>query len=107
MVIAHDCEYTKAIDQRERPLGVAPVIHLADLPSGQPKLVLADAMSRYWALPQAPPINWPAAVDLANIQPVIAEDLEGATRIASINDFGQMALAGRLFTFYAQREFET
>jgi hypothetical protein len=105
MVIAHSCEYTKAIEQPERPLGVAPVIDLDDLPQGQPELVLADRMSRYWPLPADPPIGWGKAVDFANLQPVIAEDLEEATRVTSINDFGQMALASRLFTFYSQREF--
>lgn len=106
MVVAHDCEYTKAQQQSERPLGIAPLVRLQELPAGQPELVLADRMSRYWALPQDPPITWAAAIDLANIQPVVAGDLEGATRVTSINDFGRLALVGRLWTFFAQREFE-
>jgi hypothetical protein len=107
MFIAHGCEYTKSADQPERPLSVAPIIDLRDLPEGQLELAQADRMSRYWALPVARPLDWPSAVDLANAQPLIAADLEAAERIASINEFGQWALAARLFTFYAQREFTT
>jgi hypothetical protein len=105
MVVAHSCEYTKALEQPERPLAVAPLISFDELPDGQAQLVLADEMARYWALPQEAPIPWATAVDLANIQPVVAADLENATRVTSINDFGQLALAGRLWTFFAQREF--
>ena len=105
MFVGHSCEYTKAGGQPDRPLSVAPIIDLRQLPDGQLELAQADRMSRYWALPMEHPIDWPAAVDLANIQPFVATDLERSHRVTSINDFGQMALAGRLYTFFSQREF--
>jgi hypothetical protein len=47
MVVAHGCEYTKAAEQRERPLGIAPLVRLDGLPEGQAELVLADRMCRF------------------------------------------------------------
>jgi hypothetical protein len=106
IVIAHDCEYTKAARQRERPLSIAPLVVIDDLPDGQATPTRANEMSRYWPLPEKEPLAVGLAVDFANIQPLIAEDLEAAQRVTSIDDDGQLALVARLLTFYGQRGFK-
>jgi hypothetical protein len=105
MVIAHSCEYTKAVKQPERPLGVAPLELMDSLPHGQPTLARRNELARYWPLPETYPLEAGYAVDFANLQPVVASDLVQGTRITSIEDNGQILLAARVFSFYAQREF--
>jgi hypothetical protein len=106
IVVAHSCEYTKATRQRERPLSIAPLLQTDELPGGQPGDARAGRMSRYWPLPEVPPLEAGFVADFANIQPLVAEDLEHAERVTSIDDDGQVALVGRLWIFYAQRAFQ-
>jgi hypothetical protein len=105
IVVAHSCEYTKAVRQRERPLSIAPLLPADELPGGQPGDARAGRMSRYWPLPEVPPLEAGFVADFANIQPLVAEDLEQAERVVSIDDAGQLALVGRLVIFYGQRAF--
>jgi hypothetical protein len=106
IVVAHDCEYTKAVRQRDRPLGIAPLVVIDDLPDGQADPVRANEMSRYWPLPEEDPLEAGYAADLANVQPLTADDLEGEARVTSIDDRGQLALVARLLQFYGQRQFK-
>lgn len=105
IVVSHNCDCDKATEKEPlRPITIAPLQRLDDLPDGKGGHARRGVMSRYWALA---PEQDPAAeygVDWALMQPTLAETLMDGNRILSMDDDGQLLLADRAGTMLTQRD---
>jgi hypothetical protein len=108
MIVSHDCECDRSIERIGVPLSAAPLTSFDEIDGANPGdsgNVRAGRHSRYWALPEDPPMDGGWAVDFALLQPVLVGRLSQGRRVASIDDDGRLALVAWLLEKYGRREF--
>lgn len=105
IVVSHNCDCDKASGTDPlRPITIAPLQRLDDLPDGKGGHARHGQMWRYWALA---PVQDPEAeygVDWSLMQPTLADALVDGNRILSMDDDGQLLLADRASRMLTQRE---
>jgi hypothetical protein len=105
MVISHDCDFTKAMGSRPNlPILVAPVIRVRDVEDDLRGNADHDKVARYMRLPDEEPTEEGCVVALSMIQPVAAQVIIRAQRVARIPEDARLALADRIIMLLFQSE---
>jgi hypothetical protein len=109
MVVAHDCEWTKALKAGdEYKFGIAPLRRLSafrdEKKPGLEGMIGKNQVRYLFPLPQEDPLDDTYVVDLRLIQPITVAELLSHDLWTSIGDGVKKPLQGKLIVFYANAE---